>query len=129
MEGEGLAHLLLGQHFDQDLAAAHRHVVRDLSAALRLQPEISLPGVDTFVVAPLHLSDTNPEGADEHRDGGVRDVVRDPDETDDHRVVADVHHRHVNSPHVEPVLSQVGETLPLTEADEDLTAGLSDSLD
>ena len=92
MEGEGLAHLLLGQHFDQDLAAAHRHVVRDLSAALRLQPEISLPSVDAFVVASLHLANTNTEGTDEHRDGGVCDVVRDSDETDHHRVVTDVHH-------------------------------------
>ena len=129
MKGEGLSHLLLCQHFDQNLAATHCYVVRDLSAALGLQPQISFPSVDTFVVAALNLSNTNTEGADEHRDGGVCYVVRDSNKTDHHGVVADVHHRHVNSPHVESVLSQVGETLPLTEADEDLAAGLSDSLD
>ena len=128
MEGEGLAHLLLSQHLDQDLAAAHRHVVRDLSAALRLQPEISLSSVDTFVVSSLHLSDTNTKGTDEHCDGGVCNVVRDPDETNNHGVVTDVHHRHVNSPHVESVLSQMGETLSLTETDKHFTAGLSHSL-
>ena len=92
MEGEGLTHLVLGQHLDQDLAPAHRHVVRDLSAALRLQPEISLSSVDTFVVAPFDLANTNTKGTDEHGDGGVGDVVRDSYQTDHHGVVANVHH-------------------------------------
>lgn len=35
VEGEGLPHLLLGEHLDQDLAPAHRYIVGDLGAAFR----------------------------------------------------------------------------------------------
>ena len=92
MECEGLADLLLGQHLDEDLAAAHRDVVWDLSGSLGLQSHVSLASVDTFVVAPFDLANTNTKGTDEHGDGGVGDVVRDSYQTDHHGVVADVHH-------------------------------------
>ena len=42
---KGCPHLLLGEHPDKDLAAADRHIVRYLGAALWLQPHIPLPRV------------------------------------------------------------------------------------
>ena len=128
MKCEGLPDLVLSQNLDQDLAAADSDIVRDLSGALGLESHVALAGVDPFVVSPLHLPDADAESADEHRDGGVRDVVRHTDEADHHGVVADVHHSHVDAPDVESVLGEVGETLPLAEADEDLGPGLPHAL-
>ena len=48
MQGERLADLLLGEHPDQDLAATHGDVVRDLGASLRLQADIPFASVDAL---------------------------------------------------------------------------------
>ena len=79
MKGEGGADLVLGQDLDQDLAATDRDVVGDLGGALGLQPDVTLAGVHALVVSPLHLADADTEGADQHGDGGVGDIVRHPD--------------------------------------------------
>ena len=128
MKGKGCADLVLGQDFDQDLAAADRDVVGDLGGALGLQPDVTLAGVHALVVSPLHLTDADAKGADEHRDGGVGDVVRHADQADHHGVVADVHDGDVDAADVEAVLGEVGEALPLTEADEHLAARLPHAL-
>ena len=129
MESEGGTNLVLGQDLDQDLAAANSDVVGDLSGALGLEPHVALPRVHALVVSPLHLPDADAKGAHEHRDGGVGDVVRHPDQADHHRVIADVHDGHMNPPDIEAILGQMGQTLPLTEADEHLAPRLPHSLD
>ena len=128
VQDEGLAHLVVGEDADKDLAAAHRHVVRDLTASLWLQPHVALARVHALVVSSLHLPDADAEGANKHRDGGVGDVVRYADQADHHGVVADVHDGDVDAADVEAVLGQVGEALPLAEADEHLAARLPHAL-
>ena len=128
MEGEGRTDLVLGEDLDQDLAAADCDIVGDLGGALGFKSDVALASVDALVVSPLHLADADAEGADEHRDGGVGDVVRHADQADHHGVVADVHHGDMDATDVEAVLGQVGETLSLTEADEHLAARLSHAL-
>ena len=54
--------------------------------------------------------------------------MRHPDQTNHHGVVADVKDADMHASHVEAVLSEVGEAVPLAEADEDLAAGQADAL-
>ena len=85
--------------------------------------------VDTHLIEPsLNFTDADAEGADEHRYGGVCDVVRHPYQADHHRVVADIKNADMHASHVEAVLCKVGETVSLAQADEDLAAGQSDAL-
>ena len=50
------------------------------------------------------------------------------DEADDQRVMADIHNRNMDAPHIEAVLGHVGEALLVAEADEDPVAGEADAL-
>ena len=85
--------------------------------------------VDTHLIeSSLNFTDADAERADEHRYGGVRDVVGHPDQADHHRVVANIKNADVHASHVEAVLREVGEAVSLAQADEDLAAGESDAL-
>ena len=128
VQDEGLAHLVVGEDADKDLAAAHRHVIRDLAAGLWLQPHVALAGVHALVKPSLYLTDTDTEGADQHGDGGVGDIVRYPDHAHYQRVVTDVHDTDVDTANVEPVLGHVVEAILLAEADKYLIAGQADPL-
>ena len=76
-----------------------------------LQSHVTLPGVDALVEPSLHLADSNPKRADEHRYGRVRDVVRNSGQANDDGVVRDVDKLDRDAPHVEAVSAQVLETL------------------
>ena len=55
--------------------------------------------------------------------------MRNSYQTNNNRIVADVHDGDVHPPHVEPVLGQVVEAVSLTQADEYLCPGKSHALD
>ena len=79
-----LTDLLVAEHADEDLAAADRDLIRHLSVRSRLQPDVPLARVDALVKAPFDFADGDAESADQHGDGGVRDVVRHAGETEHH---------------------------------------------
>ena len=81
-----------------------------------------------LIESSLNFTDADAEGADEHRYGGVRDVVRHPYQANHHRVVANIKNADVHASHIEAVLREVGEAVSLAQADEDLAACQSDTL-
>ena len=46
--------------------------------------------------------------------------MRNSDQTNDDRIIAYVHHFHVDPPHIEAIAGQVNEAVLLAEANEDL---------
>jgi hypothetical protein len=129
VKDKGRPHLFSSKNSDKDLAASHSYIVWNLTTSLGFESNIPFSCVNSFVEAALHLSYTDAECAHKHSDGGVCDVMWHPNEADDQRVMANIHDRDMDAPHIETILCHVGEALLVAEADEDAVAREADPLD